>query len=412
MLNALRKIFTGGRTKALQPVGHTGNPWGSLAQGFSPVNATVAENLAGVASCINLISGTLASLPAVVWIKQGERRVAASSHPLTRIIRDGSNGLTWAEIIEAWVGDTLLHGNGLLKIETDGAGRLSGLQYVPWGSVSWQENSSGRLTYTWNKTGGARETLLPDEVVHLRDRLDPANPQLGKSRIARSPGVIQQANLIQSTQQSFNGNLARPGGVLQSPGRVSPELAARLKEDWDLNFANRKAGKTAVLGEGLEWKPTNTQDAVAAELNAQLLWSLQESARIYGVPPQLIGDLSASTFTNSTQAARSLAVFTLAPFADKIDGAFRRAVLSSPFEFSLDLSELLRGDVQAYTQSLTLLRNSAIISANEARTQLGFDRSTQEGSDDLEAVQHSASGGSTGDTGDQPATGKKIALVK
>jgi HK97 family phage portal protein len=414
MLRTIRKIFTGGRTKALQPVGHTGDPWGSLSTGYVATSPVAAENLSGIASCVSLISGTISNLPAAVWLRQNDQRIPAPTQPLSRIVRDGSGNMTWPELLECWIADCLLTGNGLMQIQTDGSGRLSGLRWLPWARISWQAAPNASVVYNFTDYDGTRRTFLPEEVLHLRDRLSVNNPNIGISRIARSPGVVALANVLHASTQSYAGNVARPGGVLASASKVSPELAARLKEDWDTNFSNAKKGKTAVLGEGLEWKPVSGPDAESAQLVEQLTFSLQECARIFNIPPQCIGDISQSTYSNSSQASRALAVFCLAQWVSKIEAVFRKSVLTAPYSFSIDLSELLRGDVQAYTQSLTLLRNSAVLSANEVRLQLGFDRNTQEGSDDLEAVQHSssASGGSTGDTGDQPATGKKIALVK
>lgn len=48
-----------------------------------------------------------------------------------------------------------------------------------------------------------------------------------------------------------------------------------------------------------------------AELLASRRFAVEEIARVYGVPPPLVGDLSHGTFTNSREAARWFGQFTL-----------------------------------------------------------------------------------------------------
>jgi HK97 family phage portal protein len=403
MFKALARVFTGRTKDATSPA--PADMWGSLA-GMNIASPRFAENLSGIASCVSLISGTLAGLPATTWARNGEQREAVPLHPLNRIIRNGSNGLTWSEMIEAWVADALLYGNGLLRIQTDASGRLAGLEWLPWARVSWQLLAGGSVVYKFTDASGVMHSYLPDELVHLRDRLDPATPWLGKSRISRSPGVLNLANIMHTSAQAFSGNLARPGMYLTAPQRIDDDTAKRLREDFDGNFTGKRSGKTAVLGSGLEAKPLTTGDAQAAQLVEQLVWSLQELCRLYNVPASLVGDTTASTFSNSATATRAFAVFCLAPWVDKINEAFNRSVLYSPFELGLDLSELLRGDTETYFKSLALFRNSAIITANEARLATGFDRHEGDDADELTAVQH---GGATetqpADNGD-PANDK------
>lgn len=361
----------------------------SFAGMAQPISSQIAENLGGIAACVSLISGTIAGLPAPVTKQEGpNRREPAPTHALSKIIRNGSNGMMWSDLIGAWVADALLLGNGLLRIVTDDrTGRLIGLEWLPWSRVICGRLSSGAIVYDYTTVFGQRERYLAGEVAHLRDRLDPAMPWVGKSRIARSPGVVTLANTLHASAQSFSGNIARPGGLLTAPGKISDDTANRLQRDFDQNFSGKRTGKTAVLGEGLEFKQLANVDAQSSQLVEQLLWNLQECARIYGVPPQLIGDLSASTFTNSAQASRMLAVFCLQPWTEKINATLRGALLDAPFDIELDLSELMRGDTETYFKSLALFRNSAIITANEARLATGFDEHPSPAANDLMAVQ-------------------------
>lgn len=400
MFAAIRRIF-GSRKKSFE---NPDNPNGGYGYGWPVASPQFAENLSGIASCVSLIAGTLAGLPAQVWARTpgGDSvREAAPLHPLSRIIRNGSGGFTWGEILEAWIADCLLSGNGLLEIQTDSTGRLSGLRWLPWSRISVQQMKSGGIVYNFSDLDGSMKLFLPDEVVHLRDRLDSTLPYLGKSRLQRSPGVIQLASVMHTTAQSFTGNLVRLGGYLTAPQRIDDDTAKRIREDFNANYSGKNSGKAAVLGNGLEYKSMTNGDAQAAQLVEQLVWSLQELSRLYLVPASLIGDTTASTFSNSATAARAFAMFCLAPWVQKIEEAFDRAVLYSPFEISLDLSELMRGDTETYFKSLALFRNSKVLTANELRVATGFNRHTDPAADELEAV--AQGGAASNQPSDDPA---------
>lgn len=414
MFDFLRNVFAP-RQKTVPVIGNTGPLWGGGLGVAYPGNAGYAENVAAVAACTNLIASTIAALPAQIFTElPNGNREPASDHPLQRIIDNGSGGVTWADMTAAWLADALLHGNGAYEILTSATGRLTGLGWLPWSRMG-SRLSDGVPLYSYSTPGAGLRNFIGDDLVLLRDRLDPAMPWLGGSRLRRSPGVIALAGEISFQHQKLTANTAKPGGTLTAPGKISDETARRLREDFDQSFAGSRVGKTAVLGEGLEFKPT-ANSAVEAQFVERLLWSLQECARLYNVPPQLIGDLSASTFTNSAQAARSLAVFCLAPWVRKIEATFNQSVLAAPYSLSVDLSELMRGDTETYFRSLALFRNSAVISANEARVLTGFGKHADADADKLVAVQHGSgpdsqpSGDKPGGDGEQPGAKPKKGL--
>src|SRR5690348_3623805 len=160
------------------------------SSGFS-VNARTAEGLATVAACVGAISSAIASLPALVYRPEGSGRIEDTSNPLQRLIRGGPNPWqTWPDFIEWLMASTLLRGNGLAEIQTDGRGAIVGLRPIMWSNVSVTLLPSNRLAYditsinsAYGGTGRMRR-LLADEVLHLRDRSD--DGLIGRSRLSRA----------------------------------------------------------------------------------------------------------------------------------------------------------------------------------------------------------------------------------
>src|SRR5205823_9877914 len=142
----------------------------------SIISPQAAEGLAAVLAAVNATSCTLAALPAYVT-KADDSRADVPSHPLMRLIRDGVNSdESWSDFIEGLLASTLLRGNALAELLTDGGGRLAGLRTVPWANVTPWVADDGSLMFdfipVYPPNAGRRRRLLRDDTLYLRDRSD------------------------------------------------------------------------------------------------------------------------------------------------------------------------------------------------------------------------------------------------
>jgi HK97 family phage portal protein len=159
-------------------------------------------------------------------------------------------------------------------------------------------------------------------------------------------------------------------------GRLPPDQINHLKRHFQDFAGTDNAAKALVLDQGLKWQSLaiNPEDA---ELLASRRFSVEELARLYGVPPNLIGDLSNSSFTNSETMLRFFAQSTLAHWCRKLEAAIAGQVLSeaerATHEVEFDLSGLLRGDPAERWASHKIAVESGILTANEVREIEGFD---------------------------------------
>ena len=295
-------------------------------------------------------------------------------HPLGKLIRYGFNpSMTWCDGIEHLVADTLLTGNGLLEIERNGNGQCSALYYHPWGMVTVQELASGRLAYDVSNGKGVSRRLLEGEVIHLRDRTN--DGKIGISRLSRSADTVTSVDLANRHASQFLANGANPSGVLESASQLSPEQTKNLREQFDERFSGaRNAGRALILGGGLSWKPAQISPE-DAELLETRRFGVEEIARLFQVPPPIIGDYTHNTFTNSETAGRWFATFCLAPWARKIEAEFSRSLfpIGSPYELELDLSGFLRGDPETRWNAHKIALETNVLDADEVRQVEGWN---------------------------------------
>ena len=81
--------------------------------------------------------GTVASLPACVYLLTDAGREEDDAHPLARLIRDGPNAhQSWPDFVQWLVAQTLRYGNGIAEQVLDDAGRLTELRPIPFERIA------------------------------------------------------------------------------------------------------------------------------------------------------------------------------------------------------------------------------------------------------------------------------------
>ena len=324
----------------------------------------------------------MASLPAYVYTRSGKGRDVAEAHPVMDLIRRGPNERqTWPDWIEWTMAQVLLRGNAVSEIVTDRAGRVKALRPTPWEWCSVQMLPTGRLAYDVTEMTsiyggqGRMRRLLEHEVIHLKDRTD--DGLLGKSRLQRAGAVIRAGLSVQEFAESMYSNGANPSGALQAEGKLNGEQYQRLGEQFRMAYSgSSNAAKVMILDQGLKWQQISVSPE-DAELLASRRFTTEELARIFQVPPPMVGIWDHSTFTNSETAGKWFAQFTIGPWCRKIEAEFTRSIFSTSeratHALELDLSGFLRGDHAARWAGHAIAVQNGILSPNEIREVEGWN---------------------------------------
>ncbi len=268
------------------------------------------EGVSAVYACVSAISETVASLPLILFKRDGEDRTRANEHPLYRVLHDQANehqtALEFRELMQA---NVLLRGNAYARIEFDGSGQVSALWPINPDRVSVIRNGD-KLAYEYTDSDGKLIRLLSHEVLHLRHRLGP-DGVLGVSPIQAARGVIDLAQAEQDHGAGTFANGTRLSGVLKFPGMLKPEQRLAIRDSWASQHAGgSNAGKTAILESGVEFQQVS-MTLEDAEWIAARQFSVEEVARLFRVPPTVIGDLRHGTYSNSVEMARQFVTLSL-----------------------------------------------------------------------------------------------------
>lgn len=161
----------------------------------------------------------------------------------------------------------------------------------------------------------------------------------------------------------------------------------RVRESWSSAFGgSSNANKVAVLEEGMKYTPISISPEQAQFLETRK-FQINEIARIFRIPPHMIGDLEKSSFSNIEQQSLEFVKYTLDPWVCRWEQSMQRALLSldekKEYFFKFNVDGLLRGDYQSRMNGYAVGRQNGWMSANDIRELENLDRIPEEEGGDL-----------------------------
>lgn len=330
-----------------------------------------ASGLAVAHRAVQTIAENLAAMPLKVYLEaENDDRQAAKDHPLYGVLQDNFNErLTAFEGREMLNASMLIHGNAYARIERNGRGQVTALHPLMAGSVTVEVLKSGRLRYKHALPDGSTETLLQHEVLHLRYRT--ADGVLGMSPIQIAASTFGLAIAQQDQAGAAAENSFRPAGALVFPDK----LAATGKDNVIAKFKERfvgamKANEVMVLDGGAKFETFSFNSKDSEFLESRKLSNL-DIARVFGLPPSIVGITDNSTYSNAEAESRALVMRCLAPMARRIEQALNSALLSpearKSFLIEHDMSSLLRGDLVTRYNAYRVGREGGWLTVNQIR---------------------------------------------
>ena len=287
----------------------------------------------------------------------------------------------------------LLWGNAYAQIIRNGKGEIIALYPLMPNRMMVDRDDKGQLYYQYNTSKddaptmkGTMVNLKPSEVLHIPglgfDGL------VGYSPIAMAKNAIGMAIACEEYGARFFANGAAPSGVLEHPGTIKDP--ARLRESWTATFGgSSNANKVAVLEEGMKYTPISISPEQAQFLETRK-FQINEIARIFRVPPHMVGDLEKSSFSNIEQQSLEFVKYTLDPWVVRWEQALQRTLLSEEEKktlfFKFNVEGLLRGDYASRMNGYATARQNGWMSANDIRELEDLDRIPAELGGDLYLV--------------------------
>ncbi|ABR85708.1 TPA: phage portal protein [Pseudomonas aeruginosa] len=309
------------------------------------VNVNSTESISAVYACVAAISESVGSLPLNLYRKTDSGREKATTHPLYRLLHDQPNEWQTAlEFREQMQRQILLRGNAFAEIKWSPSGRVESLVPLHPLNVTVSVSDTNRLLYDVTDRKGHVRRLLADEVLHLRYHSD--DGVLGRSPIAVARDTIGLALAERTHGERMFAQGTKLSGVIETQPGTTKDQAKQIRESWAEGYGSvSNHGKTGVLPQGATFKTVSMTLEDAEWIEARRL-SVEEVARLFRVPPVLIGDLREANYSNAVELGRYFVTHTLRRHLVLWEQAINRSLITDTAHFfaEFNVEGLLRGD--------------------------------------------------------------------
>ena len=358
------------------------SPWGDFF--FQPVSARTgsgmhvspdsALRLAAVYACVRVLSESMASLPLVIYQRRADGgKDKVTDHWLFRLLAKRpnrfQNPFEWREMLQ---GHLALRGNAYNQIITNAKGEVVELMPLHPDRIRLELLPSGEYRYRFTDRFGTESVLPRGEVWHLRGLS--SDGLMGMSPIELARENLGMALAAQDYGARFFANDAKPtGGWIEFPGSFKDSEAKKVfRESYQQAQSGANRGKVLVLENGMKFHEVGVtnKDAQFLELRK---FQITDVARLFRVPPHMIGDLDRATFSNIEQQSLEFVMHTMTPWAERWEASIESELLleGDDIEVEFDFANLMRGDAasrasfyQSGIQNGWLTRNEARIAEN------------------------------------------------
>ena len=327
------------------------------------MNERSAMQMTAVYSCVRILAEAVAGLPLHLY----------------RYKEDGGK----EKALDHW-------GNAYAQIIRNGRGEVMALYPLMPDRMAVDRDDKGQLYYEYTTSAddapiskGSIVRLKPSDVLHIPglgfDGL------VGYSPIAMAKNAIGLAIATEEYGSKFFANGAQPSGVLEHPGTIKDPQ--RVRDSWMSQFGgSANSNKIAVLEEGLKYTPISISPEQAQFLETRK-FQINEIARIFRVPPHMVGDLEKSSFSNIEQQSLEFVKYTLEPWLVRWEQSIQRILFSADekkrYFVRFNVEGLLRGDYASRMNGYAVGRQNGWMSANDIRELENLDRIPAEEGGDL-----------------------------
>lgn len=325
------------------------------------VTPTEAMRLTAVYRATTLLAGLVAGLPLKAY--QGTPRTETD----VAILRHPHPSATGFELWERVVLCILLHGNAYLVKVQNRAGDVVALLPLDPTSVTVKLSHDGIKSFDVPSVNGGQTTVGAETILHV------PGPSLdgivGLSPVSTCREAIGLGLATEEYAARMFGSGAMLGGVLQTDETMTAEQADDARRSFrEKTRGLSKAHEVAVLHRGLKFQPI-TMKADDAQLILSRHFTVEDIARIFGVPPHLLAESEGSTSWGSglAEQTRGLLTFTLAPLLNRIESRVTAELLLPGELAEFQRAGLLQASPLDEANVLKIEIDAGILTINEAR---------------------------------------------
>ena len=346
--------------------------WTGISSSGVAVTDTSLLGLSTAYRCISLLSGTIASLPIMVY-KRDSKGVAQkyTEHALYNILKIDPNADQTA--FDFWQFLTIsleMRGNAYARITRNITKKIVALTPINPACISVVRQTDGSLKYRWSENGRYYEGGS-DIIFHIRGF--GGDPLGGLSPLTIGRNVFGLALAANNTAGDMFNNGLKPSGLLKFKQWLTGEQRQIARDEIAGKIGVGNSGKPLILEGGTDWQQITLTPEDAQMLQSRA-FSVEEICRMFGVPPHMVGHTEKTTSWGSGLEQQTLAFlqFTLRERLKRIEQAIDKQLLTREERANgvyvlLNPEGLLRADSQGRAKFYQVMTLIGAMTINEVR---------------------------------------------
>ena len=367
-----RTVFTGSPT--YNPFENPAIPLSSVGldgifstQNDSGERVTVdrALTLPVVYRCVGVISTVVAQCPLLVYKLPGQKLVR---FPLLDVGNDDTT-FTPYELFQLVSAHRALWGNVFVRKIRNGGGGIADLKPLYPGAVEVKLDEDGNKIFEIKQNDGSVVVKTTFEIMHI--------PGLGYDGLrglspialaAQSLGISLAGDKLAAKFYKSGSHL---GGIIKVKAPLKDqEQAEGVKRRWmSKNAGLTNAAEVAILDAETDFQSITIPPDQLQFLESRR-WGTTEIARLFGLPPHIVGDVEKSTSwgTGIEQQNIGMVTYTIADYTTSIEQRVTREVIATRGQYGeFDLGRLMRGSTKERFEAYHTAANSGWVTGNEIR---------------------------------------------
>jgi HK97 family phage portal protein len=355
-------------------------PFNTDAGFFSGVNQMSPEGNSAALACLNVLGTAFSEPPLKVYLKSLEGDEYIENHPAALLLQNPNPNMTANLMNNYIVTSVAVYGDAfLLKLKNDAGAVVQLIPLLP-DMIEVKGNNEQLITkYEYKQKGNTLE-ILPEDMIHLRERIDPRNHRRGLAPLRSvMVEIIGDASASQMAAALVK-NTGVPSVVISPKNdlAMTSDEAEHIAEVFGRRFGGENRGRPLVISGGevdiqtLSFSPKDLEIGKLRYINEERI------SAVLGVPAILAGlgaGLERATYSNAKELREFFTEQKLIPMWNHFANEFTKQLLLEDFEtndaycFKYDLT-----DVRALSQDedSTMARmvqgfNAGFVTVNEAR---------------------------------------------
>lgn len=335
-------------------------------------------------ACLKILAEDVAKVPWHLYRRKNDQgRTRASEDLRYWLVHDDPNSeiddFTFKEAIVHWAAGW---GAGYAEITRDSRGNPIGMHLIHPSRVTRRRNSAGALVYDVRRDSSALFMPLagvkgPPEAT-LRDEDMFVLRNMGGYSVAElAAETIGHAKAVRRFGAAFFGHGTQLSGVLEHPGKISPQARNNLRQSWDDRYKGaNNAFKTPVLEEGIKYHPLSVPPD-QAQFVETIRATVPEVCNWFRMPMYKLNVLEGTPKANMEQLSLDYVGDTVQTWTTRLDKQARRKLLFEgerrTLYFEHDLNALMRADSAARSQFYKGMQEQGNLTINEVRARENMD---------------------------------------